>query len=103
MAAVVDHAGAGTTGAGLRAGVPSVTVPMLGDQPFWAARLAVLGVGPGLPPPAAFRPAARRGRQRRGYPPVLPDQARAMSGRLADEDGAAPVISALARLNGRPA
>ncbi|MGH3409714.1 MAG: glycosyltransferase, partial [Streptosporangiaceae bacterium] len=46
MAAVVHHAGAGTTGAGLRAGVPAVTVPMLGDQPFWAARLSRLGAGP---------------------------------------------------------
>jgi len=35
MAAVVHHGGAGTTAAGLRAGVPSVIVPTRGDQPFW--------------------------------------------------------------------
>ncbi|HEX6541509.1 MAG TPA: glycosyltransferase [Ktedonobacterales bacterium] len=46
MAAVVHHAGAGTTGAGLRAGVPAVAVPVLLDQPFWAARLHQLGVAP---------------------------------------------------------
>ena len=46
MAAVVHHAGAGTTGAGLRAGVPAVPVPVLLDQPFWAARLHRLGVAP---------------------------------------------------------
>ena len=46
MAAVVHHAGAGTTGAGLRAGVPAVIVPILLDQPFWAARLHQLGVAP---------------------------------------------------------
>jgi UDP:flavonoid glycosyltransferase YjiC (YdhE family) len=46
MAAVVHHAGAGTTGAGLRAGVPAVPVPVLVDQPFWAARLHSLGVAP---------------------------------------------------------
>ena len=45
-AAVVHHAGAGTTGAGLRAGVPAVPVPVLVDQPFWADRLYRLGVAP---------------------------------------------------------
>jgi hypothetical protein len=34
-AAVVHHAGAGTTAAGLRAGVPTVAVPALVDQPSW--------------------------------------------------------------------
>jgi len=33
--AVVHHGGAGTTAAGLRAGVPSIIVPFHGDQPFW--------------------------------------------------------------------
>ncbi|NOZ28310.1 MAG: glycosyltransferase family 1 protein [Chloroflexi bacterium] len=46
MAAVVHHGGAGTTAAGLRAGVPSVIVPFFGDQPFWGWRVAALGVGP---------------------------------------------------------
>ena len=45
-AAVVHHAGAGTTAAGLRAGVPAVPVPVLVDQPFWADRLHRLGVAP---------------------------------------------------------
>jgi sterol 3beta-glucosyltransferase len=46
MHAIVHHGGAGTTGAALRAGVPSVVVPFTMDQPFWAARVAALGVGP---------------------------------------------------------
>jgi sterol 3beta-glucosyltransferase len=46
MAAVVHHGGAGTTGAGLRAGVPSILIPFFADQPFWAERVAALGVGP---------------------------------------------------------
>jgi UDP:flavonoid glycosyltransferase YjiC (YdhE family) len=46
MAAVVHHGGAGTTAEGLRAGVPSVIVPFLFDQPFWGARIAALGLGP---------------------------------------------------------
>jgi sterol 3beta-glucosyltransferase len=45
MAAVVHHGGAGTTAAGLRAGVPSIIVPFSADQPFWARRVADLGVG----------------------------------------------------------
>jgi sterol 3beta-glucosyltransferase len=46
LAAVVHHGGAGTTAAGLRAGVPNVMVPYFADQPFWAARVRALGVGP---------------------------------------------------------
>lgn len=46
MSAVVHHGGAGTTAAGLRAGVPSIIVPFMGDQPFWGKRVADLGVGP---------------------------------------------------------
>lgn len=46
MAAVVHHGGAGTTAAGLRAGVPSVLAPFMGDQAFWGQRVATLGVGP---------------------------------------------------------
>jgi UDP:flavonoid glycosyltransferase YjiC (YdhE family) len=46
MAAVVHHGGAGTTAAGLRAGVPNVVVPFFADQPFWGRRVAALGVGP---------------------------------------------------------
>jgi sterol 3beta-glucosyltransferase len=46
MAAVVHHGGCGTTAAGLRAGVPTVTIPFFADQPFWAQRAFELGMGP---------------------------------------------------------
>lgn len=52
MAAVVHHGGAGTTAAGLQAGVPSIITPFFADQPFWGRRVYELGVGP--------RPIARR-------------------------------------------
>ena len=46
MAAVVHHGGAGTTGAGLQAGKPTVICPFVADQPFWGRRVAALGAGP---------------------------------------------------------
>ena len=46
MAMVIHHGGSGTTGDGLRAGVPTCAVPFLFDQHFWGERIAALGVGP---------------------------------------------------------
>jgi sterol 3beta-glucosyltransferase len=101
MAALVHHAGAGTAAAGLRAGVPAVTVPVLADQPFWAARLAALGTGP-PPIPRGRVSAAALGAAIRDavVRPSYRARARAVSTRLAAEDSAAPVISLLARLGG---
>ncbi|MDQ0597063.1 vancomycin aglycone glucosyltransferase [Streptomyces canus] len=45
LAAVVHHGGAGTTTTAARAGVPQVVVPQLADQPYWAGRVAELGIG----------------------------------------------------------
>ncbi|WP_433566002.1 glycosyltransferase [Nocardia sp. CA-151230] len=50
IAAAVHHAGAGTTSAGLRAGVPFAAVPGQADQGFWAHRMRVLGVSPATIP-----------------------------------------------------
>lgn len=44
VAAVVHHGGAGTTMTATRAGAPQV-VPQMADQPYWAGRVADLGVG----------------------------------------------------------
>ncbi|MEU5432850.1 glycosyltransferase [Streptomyces sp. NPDC020719] len=46
MAALVHHAGPGTVGAGLRAGVPAVPVPLAIDQHYWARRMTALGLAP---------------------------------------------------------
>jgi len=46
VAVVVHHGGAGTTSAGLRAGVPSVVIPFSTEQAFWGQRIYKLGVGP---------------------------------------------------------
>ncbi|SCZ92669.1 BZ3500_MvSof-1268-A1-R1_Chr5-2g08087 [Microbotryum saponariae] len=43
--AAVHHGGAGTTGASLRAGLPTIIKPWFGDQHFYADRVQTLGVG----------------------------------------------------------
>ncbi|WP_336083698.1 glycosyltransferase [Nocardia sp. SSK8] len=45
VAAVVHHGGQGTTTTATRAGAPQVVVPQLADQPYWAGRVAALGIG----------------------------------------------------------
>ena len=99
MAAVVHHAGAGTTAAGFRAGVPTVAVPVYTDQPLWASRIAALGAGP--------RPLAHK----KLTPGLLGEaimeavstpsyvvRAQGIAGALAKEDGTAPVVAALRRV-----
>ena len=52
VAAVVHHGGAGTTTTAARVGVPQVVVPQAGgDQPYWAGRVAELGIGAALEGP----------------------------------------------------
>lgn len=46
----VHHGGAGTTHAVARAGLPSVVMPVFGDQPFWASRLQRRGAAPAAIP-----------------------------------------------------
>ena len=46
VSAVVHHDGAGTTAAGLRAGLPALICPLTFDQPFWGRRVFSLGCGP---------------------------------------------------------
>jgi len=46
VAAVLHHGGAGTSLEALRQGLPSVVVPFVNDQFFWAWRLYSLGVAP---------------------------------------------------------
>ncbi|MET7619248.1 glycosyltransferase [Streptomyces sp. NPDC005408] len=99
MAAVVHHAGAGTTAAGLRAGVPAVPVPIQFDEAFWAARLAALGISPGPVPlrrltadtlTAALIAATSD--------PAYGHRARALAERISQEDSVGPVLAAVNRL-----
>jgi sterol 3beta-glucosyltransferase len=102
-AAVVHHAGAGTTGAAARAGIPAVPVPVLADQPFWADRVHRLGVAS---EPIPFR---RLTADRLAFAlrqvisvPSYRARAEALADRLAEEDGAGAVVDAVARLTENP-
>ncbi|WP_028964602.1 glycosyltransferase [Streptomyces thermolilacinus] len=99
MAAVVHHAGAGTTGAVLRAGVPSVPVPVQFDAAFWAARLVALGAAPEAVPLRRLTAGTLTGALRRATDDgSYAARARALAAGLAEEDGVAPVLAALSRL-----
>ncbi|MFD4610536.1 glycosyltransferase [Streptomyces sp. NPDC058440] len=100
LAGVVHHAGAGTTAAGLRAGVPAVPVPVQFDEGFWADRLVGLGVAPCSVPlralttdnlAAALVRATRDDAHR--------DRARTLGTRIRGENGLAPVLEAVERLS----
>ncbi|MCD9592757.1 glycosyltransferase [Streptomyces sp. 8ZJF_21] len=93
-AAVVHHAGAGTTAAGLRAGVPAVAVPAMADQPFWAARLHRLGVAP-RPLPLDALTAESLGAAITACltDPALGRRAADLAEAVAAEDGAAAVLA----------
>ena len=96
MAAVVHHAGAGTTAAGLRAGVPAVPVPLAADQPFWAQRLVRLGVSPAaLPFDRLDESALAEALQAVTGRPSFAERAREVARRIADEDGAGSVVDGL--------
>ncbi|MBZ4318423.1 glycosyltransferase [Streptomyces sp. SCA2-4] len=101
LAAVVHHAGAGTTAAGLRAGVPAVPVPAWFDAHFWSARLTALGVSPGpVPVRRLTAPALAAALRRATTDPGYRSRAQALAARLREEDGTAPVVAAVNRLAG---
>lgn len=100
-AAVVHHAGAGTTAAGLRAGVPAVPVPVMTDQPWWAARLVQLGVAAEVLPYTELTSSRLADAlTRAARSPDLARRAAAAAGLLAREDGAGAVARAVAELSG---
>ncbi|MDN5797095.1 MAG: hypothetical protein L0H79_15240 [Intrasporangium sp.] len=100
-AVVVHQAGAGISSAALRAGVPSVTVPMHTDQPFWARRLETLSAGTAPLPMKRLTAAALATRLDEA---TSCDLLRKGAGRVArvlqDEEGTAPLRSWLHQLDG---
>ncbi|OGB96127.1 MAG: hypothetical protein A3G35_13280 [candidate division NC10 bacterium RIFCSPLOWO2_12_FULL_66_18] len=99
MAAVFHHGGAGTTAAGLRAGVPSAALPFFGDQLYWGAMLARFGVGPR--PILQKRLTASRLAEaitRAVTDPDMRARAAAMGKHIRAEDGVGTAVAVLHRL-----
>ncbi|RAY11265.1 glycosyltransferase [Actinomadura craniellae] len=96
MAAVVHHGGAGTTAAGLRAGVPSLVCHFFGDQPYWGERVAALDAGP-APLPFKELTAERlaAGIRTATETPGLRAAARSLGKRIRAEDGIAAARTVL--------
>ncbi|MFD3514733.1 glycosyltransferase [Streptomyces sp. NPDC058657] len=98
-AAVVHHAGAGTTGSALRAGVPCVPVPVQFDAFFWASRLVALGTAPATVPLRRLTAATLGAALHRATTdPAYRTRARHIADQLAHEDGVTPVACALQQL-----
>ncbi|QUQ66022.1 glycosyltransferase [Kutzneria sp. CA-103260] len=100
VGAVVHSCGAGTAGAGLRAGVPAVGIPNAGgDQRFWARRLHELGVSAGTLSRSKMTADSLAAAITTALTdPGLRANAKAVAAKLADEDGAAAVVTAVERL-----
>jgi UDP:flavonoid glycosyltransferase YjiC (YdhE family) len=96
VAAVVHHGGAGTTAAGLRAGVPTIVCPFFGDQPYWGERVAALGAGPSPLPFRALTVPDLAARLRRATSdPSIRERAAVLGTRLRAEDGIARALDVL--------
>jgi len=99
VAAVVHHGGAGTTSAGLRAGVPSVVIPFSTEQAFWGRRIHELGVGP-MPIPRSKLTVDRLARaiQDAVTNPVMLQRAAELGAKIRAEDGIADAVEVIKRI-----
>jgi sterol 3beta-glucosyltransferase len=100
MAAVVHHGGAGTTAEGLRAGVPTVIVPFIVDQPFWGRRVKALGVGPDPLPAKTLTAGKLAGAILAALDPALKTRAAAIGDAIQKEDGLGRAVEIILKLLG---
>ncbi|WP_437719483.1 glycosyltransferase [Sorangium sp. So ce448] len=93
-AAVVHHGGAGTTAAGLRAGVPAVVVPHSGDQSLWGRRVHALGVGPRAIPKLKLSASALASAIRRATSdPEMRRRSAQIAAKIREEDGIGAAVA----------
>jgi UDP:flavonoid glycosyltransferase YjiC (YdhE family) len=101
VAAVVHHGGAGTSHAVAAAGMPSIVVPRVGDQAFWADRLHRLGVSPSPVRPRSLSPDSLADRLRAATASgQMRASAASLRERMATEDGLTNAIGLLETASG---
>jgi sterol 3beta-glucosyltransferase len=94
-AVAVHHGGIGTVAAAVRAGVPQVIRPFLGDQPFWARRVHELGIAA---PPLTGRLTADRLAAAIDDAAVKAGTAQELAAQVRAEDGAAAAVARIERV-----
>ncbi|MDR7383020.1 glycosyltransferase [Promicromonospora iranensis] len=94
-AVAVHHGGVGTVAAALRAGVPQVVKPFLGDQPFWARRVHEIGVAAA---PLTGRLTGDRLAAAIDDAAARADTARTTAARVGEEDGASAAVVRIERV-----
>jgi UDP:flavonoid glycosyltransferase YjiC (YdhE family) len=102
VAAAVHHGGAGTTAASLQAGLPTIIVPFIADQPFFGERVHQLGVGPKAIPRKELTAAALASAIHTVvHDQQMRDKAKALGEAIRAEDGVAEAVRVIERY-GRP-
>lgn len=102
VALSVHHGGAGTTGASLRAGIPSVVVPFGADQPFWGWLLYSRGLGsPPIPRKRLTAEKLASAIQFVMEDDAMRQRASEVGRKIRGEDGVARAIEVLETLSGR--
>lgn len=98
MKAVVHHGGAGTTAAGLQAGIPSVLVPHFQDQFFWGQRVQALGVGPAPIPRTKLTAKVLAQRITAATHQTMQERAARVGRQIRAEDGIGAAIAVIRRV-----
>ncbi len=96
--AVIHHGGAGTTQTTIAAGVPSIVVPHIADQFFWAQQVERLEAGVASSPRARAKPNdLARSIERACARRATEGQAADLAARLKFEDGVASAVAVVGR------
>jgi sterol 3beta-glucosyltransferase len=96
---VIHHGGAGTTHAACAAGVPSLVVPHVGDQLYWAERLHAIGVAPRPRPARSVTANDLAGAARAAAgDPALHERASRLAVAMGSEDGVGTAAAAIERV-----
>ena len=102
VSVAVHHGGVGTTAEALRAGTPSVVIPVVPDQEFWGWRVHTLGAGPAPIPHKNLTAEKLSGAiLRAATDPEIRRRCRLLGSKIAAEDGVARAVEAFERHAGK--